>query len=598
MRLHDLCWIRRSFILLGGVSIVPSVVEAQTVAVSSGVLRSDSAYDGDAFASSMELRGDLLAVGATGAERLEGAVFIFERAGNDMLEREYLTASDSAVGDNFGASVALADGWLAVGAPNAAGASLNTGAVYVFEEVSGAFVERAKLFHADLIFEDGFGTSVAFHGDSVIVGCPGDDDLGINSGTVQVFAPQNGTYVRTEKFEGASTLSRFNFGHDLDVDGDRLVVGAPATLTSASYPGSVYEFEWNGSAWQETAEVLPTPLTAFLQFGFSVSLDGDQLAVGAVAEWPNFGVLAGSAYVFERVGPGNWSLENKFFSSFPVPYERFGYDVSIEAGRMIVTTQPQSMLAQTTPGRAEVFERGTNGNWTFVTELTRPAGAPVQDGYGTSIAMQECRVLVGAPFSSAATPWTTNAGAAMAYHLVPDSNQSFCHGDGGNGSGCTPCPCGNDAPSGSRGGCLNSASESARLSDCGGARVGDDRLHFVLRGGPPSSYALLRSGDSMTPSDPAHPCFGSGGGDVTGFSDGLRCIGGTLLAHGARSIDARGEVGARSMPWGAPSQSLVADSGFVVGQTRFFQAFVRDDPALICLSGQTTSNGVVVTFEP
>ena len=85
---------------------------------------------------------------------------------------------------------------------------------------------------------------------------------------------------------------------------------------------------------------------------------------------------------------------------------------------------------------------------------------------------------------------------------------------------------------------------------------------------------------------------------MAGTSDGLLCLGGGLRTHGFRPIDARGEVGARSLPWGAPTQSIAQDSGFVVGQTRHFQAIVRDDPALICLNGQNTTNGVSVTFEP
>ena len=240
MRLPDRFLVRRSFLLLGGVGIVPGVVEAQTTAMRDGFVRSENPAAGDAFASSMHLHGDRLAVGAAGVAQEAGAVSLYQltlSAGLDEVQT--VSASDGQPGDRCGETVGRGEGsngerLLAVGAPTADGAGPDTGAVYLFEEVSGSFVERAKLFHSDLQADDRFGNSIVLHGDSVIVGCPGDDDLGVDSGTVQVFAPLNGAYVRPAKFEGSSTAARYDFGRSLAIAGDRLVVGAPASLISAS----------------------------------------------------------------------------------------------------------------------------------------------------------------------------------------------------------------------------------------------------------------------------------------------------------------------------------------------------------------------------
>ena len=53
--------------------------------------------------------------------------------------------------------------------------------------------------------------------------------------------------------------------------------------------------------------------------------------------------------------------------------------------------------------------------------------------------------------------------------LVDESGQgvSYCNGDGGDQMGCTDCPCGNNAPVGTIGGCVNGSSTSARIEATG-----------------------------------------------------------------------------------------------------------------------------------
>lgn len=176
-----------------------------------------------------------------------------------------------------------------------------------------------------------------------------------------------------------------------------------------------------------------------------------------------------------------------------------------------------------------------------------------------------------------------------------------CNGDGGNQTGCTNCPCGNEMPVGTIGGCRNSALSGARLMGSGSPSVGSDSTRFELTGAPPTSFCILTSGDSVAPSTAANPCFGLHTGVQAVAFDGLRCAVGNTLRHGGRSADSNGDIGVTNAGWGGvdgPPIGLVAQGGFAAGQTRHFQVINRESVLASCLRGLNSSQAVGVTFLP
>lgn len=172
--------------------------------------------------------------------------------------------------------------------------------------------------------------------------------------------------------------------------------------------------------------------------------------------------------------------------------------------------------------------------------------------------------------------------------------EDFCSGDGGDQMGCTDCPCMNDAPAGTVGGCLNGVGQSARLLGSGVASILNDSTEFRMTGGNPNTFGVLVSGDNALPNMGACP---PGSGLASPLLDGLRCTGGAVQRHGARPTDGNGDVGFTTNPW-ANQPFFLLLAGFVGGQTRRFQVFYREDPANVCGRGQNTTQGVAVTFLP
>lgn len=165
-----------------------------------------------------------------------------------------------------------------------------------------------------------FGTVVAASGDTIVVGSPSESsasrgvggsqaDGGVAAGAVYVFRLSSGSWVQEAYLKASNTAvgSAARFGSAVVIDGDTLVVGAPNENSglaanqldgSATSAGAVFVFTRSNKAWSQQAYVKASDITPVSRFGASVSLSGDTLVVGADAA-PN-GARAGAAYVFTR----------------------------------------------------------------------------------------------------------------------------------------------------------------------------------------------------------------------------------------------------------------------------------------------------------
>lgn len=119
----------------------------------------------DAVGLSAALDGDLAVLGAPHADSDKGAVFLFKRSGSSWTEVKKLTTSSGAAGDQFGASVAVSNGTIVVGAPEQ---NSGQGAVYVF--AGAAYAEEPFLPSP---MDKNFGSAVAISGDRLVVGAIG-----------------------------------------------------------------------------------------------------------------------------------------------------------------------------------------------------------------------------------------------------------------------------------------------------------------------------------------------------------------------------------------------------------------------------------------
>ncbi len=383
-----------------------------------------------------------------------------------------------------------------------------------------------------------------------------------------------------------------------------------------------------------------TPITPFTSvWGWGVSwIDGENdgdLDLYMAGSWPN----QAPDKLFENLGGGAFVDSSSALGPPASVTSRYSIAIDIENdGHLdLVTVNPGGIAA------IDVYANGsqTTNHWIGLAltggggvnpsalgaRVRLRAGGAVQAREvrsGSSTTSSEDRRLVFGLGSASAVDWIEvlwprdgeacertelflGPFAPDTYHvLAPRTGSSgasadFCFGDGGVQAGCTPCPCSNDAPSGTRGGCLHPGGASARLLRSGCARASADDLRLELRSAAPASFAVLTSGAQRAPANPANPCFGQDSGLQSTSLDGLRCVVSDVRRHGSPATDASGVVGLKTPGWGPPSGpagGLIQAAGFVVGQTRHWQAIYRVNPGAGCGQGQNTTQATSTTVLP
>ena len=159
--------------------------------------------------------------------------------GTTWDELHKLTASDGAAMDQFGWSVALSGNRAVIGKFGDSDNGYESGSAYVFDVTTGD--ELLKLIASDGAIEDRFGQSVAISGNTAVIGAEFDNDDGADSGSAYVFDVTTGDQIFKLTASDAATLDRF--GVSVAISGDTAVIGSWLDDDSGFNSGSAYVFD-------------------------------------------------------------------------------------------------------------------------------------------------------------------------------------------------------------------------------------------------------------------------------------------------------------------------------------------------------------------
>ena len=311
-----------------------------------------------------------------------------------------LTASDAAADDSFGQAVAVDGDTMVVGA---SGDDSSRGAAYVYVREAGVWSEVAKLTASDRAVDDKFGVSVAIDGGTVVVGASKDDDRGTDSGSVYVFSEPAGGWVNSSsdvKLTAALGSSYAYFGNSVAVDGGTVVVGAYQEYDGNSRPGSAYVFNKPVGGWvsaRGTAKLTPSSVGWNARFGSSVAIDGDVILVGSY--WRTNG---GAAHVFEKPagGWGSASSDVMLTASDRAHGDSFGYSVAVDGGTVMVGATGDDDGGSNS-GSVYAFSEPAGGWVSASSDVKLTASGSASNIYfGRSVAVDGGTVVVGAEGSS------------------------------------------------------------------------------------------------------------------------------------------------------------------------------------------------------
>lgn len=526
-------------------SVLVSSPSTQTALAGQAVQTEDFSVSGPLgsdFGQSVASSGDTLVVGAKNQQRVR--VYILQ--GTQAAQQAVFAAPDSGLSDWFGYVVDVDGDTVAVGAPlDNLTSGQDAGSVYMFTRTGTSWSFTQKLRASDGTYPDHFGWSLDLEGDRIAIGARQENSHGPHSGSVYVFERSGGTWLETAKLIASDGAAQDQFGGSVALSGDTVAVGA----LSAGPSGAVYVFTGGGSSWVEEA-ILTGSDSAPGDFMHKVALEGDTLLAGAPGHDAG-GDDRGAAYVFTRSGT-TWTEEAKLLAADPLDHATFGATVDLRDDRALIGA-PQYTVEETRQGTAYLYV-DTAGGWQLDRQLSMEQpeliawlGIDVHLTQDLALCANQHDVLFGFD--------------------IGRSFPSFC--DAGDGS-LAACPCAN--PGDPDTGCdIQQGTGGIALTVTAQQTTPLNRATLMGTGYPVLSapgVTVIRS----TELDASAPVV---------FGDGLRCIGVPVV-----------RVGAKLAADGVSVQTV--GHGAAAGPGTFhYQLWVRNTPIMYCDPGAAfnLSNG-------
>ncbi|MDM8522467.1 SBBP repeat-containing protein [Desulfococcaceae bacterium HSG8] len=301
-----------------------------------------------------------------------------------------ITADDGAAYDNFGHSVSVSGGYAVVGSPgddyngsDSGSPDDYTGAAYIFHYDGTSWTQEAKLTANDRTQGDSFGQSVSVSGDYAVVGAYQD--------SAYVFHYDGTFWTQQAKLTAHDGAQGDHFGVPVSVSDDYALVGAFYDDDKGVDSGSAYIFHYDGTSWMQQAKLTADDGAQGDHFGISVFVSGDYALVGARYD-DDKGSDSGSAYVFHYDGT-SWVQQAKLTAADGAQGDRFGRSVSVSGDHAVVGAIYDDDRGSDS-GSAYIFHYdGTS--WTQQAKLTADDGAQ-DDRFGQSVSVSGDYAVVGA----------------------------------------------------------------------------------------------------------------------------------------------------------------------------------------------------------
>jgi len=270
--------------------------------------------DGTWFGHSVAIDRDWLVVGApwdSVERRVAGAAYVFHFDGTGWVEVAKLKASDAAeVGGAFGSAVDIREDVIVVGAFLARDifveqpSEKRTGAAYVFRRNGAAWVEEANIKRPPDARMENVGHSVSA-GDSVVA-------VG-TANTVNLYRYHESQWLTSEVF--AEPAEHFAMHIAME---DGVVVAGAYTEDDADpedsncNSGSAFVIHSGFGGWTVSDKLLHSNMYCHDAFGSAVAVDAGYAAIGAVGYSGGSDVHSGATYIFAVDGDdcnGNGAID-------------------------------------------------------------------------------------------------------------------------------------------------------------------------------------------------------------------------------------------------------------------------------------------------
>lgn len=201
--------------------------------------------------------------------------------------------------------------------------------------------------------------------------------------------------------EGSSTTY---FGQSVALSGNVLAVGARGDRTIAYGAGAVYLYERDASTgWHQVAVLHEPDPAGGQQFGSSLALQGDTLAVGAESADVGDSVNAGAVHIFVRSDNGTWNHSEVLTAPNVDASDAFGHSIALDGNTLAISADRESSSTRNLEtdnndldeaGAVYIYTR-SNAGWALSSYVKAPI-PQLRGQFGYALAMADGRLAVTA----------------------------------------------------------------------------------------------------------------------------------------------------------------------------------------------------------
>ncbi|MBC7850244.1 MAG: hypothetical protein H7Y31_10935 [Chitinophagaceae bacterium] len=329
-----------------------------------------------------------------------GSASIYQYNGNSWVFMQKITDPAGQNGDHFGISVSISGNYAIIGAyqDNVGAINADHGSACVFQYNGSSWVFMQKIVDPGGAANDQFGRSVAISGNHCVIGAHLDDfGAMIDKGSASFFRYNGTNWILTQKSADPAGGGGDKFGTSVSMSGNNVVIGAfEDGIGSAAYQGSVTVYHYNGTTgWDLVQTITDANGAGGDNFGVSVSIAGNYFVVGSYNDDVGANTNQGSAFIY-RFDGATWVLMQQLTDPIGVAGDLFGYSVSISGNYVLIGAVNHDTGVITDPGAAILYQRLGIG-WQKMQLISDPAGN-VNNFFGLSAGISELskQFIIGA----------------------------------------------------------------------------------------------------------------------------------------------------------------------------------------------------------
>lgn len=239
----------------------------------------------------------------------------------------------------------------------------------------------------------GFGFSNALSGSWLAISAPTMNAEYRNQGEVYLFQRTANKWKYQQTLQSPASARNDQFGYSLAMDGDYLAVSSYGAETGEDNSGRVDIYKRAGDQWNHHQLLQPPAALENGRFGFSLAMDGSVLAI-AELNGIDGSVTGGGVTVFEREDD-QWIRKKSIFSRGAS--DRFASNIAINGNLLAIGAfdyDGECKIAIPDPGEVSIYER-KNGDW--IEQSTLYAGnGDGGDRFGFSVSLSNDLLAVSA----------------------------------------------------------------------------------------------------------------------------------------------------------------------------------------------------------